>query len=612
MPKRVALLALFCAWPGRAWAQFPLGPEFQVNTYTTGNQRQPAVASDEQGAFVVVWDGRGPDGEAFGIFGQRYDAGGAAEGPTFTVNSYTTVGHGAAAAARHDGGFVVVYHRSFDDPAFSFGVFGRRYDTGGAPLGGEFRVSTYTTGYQGRPAAAADRDGNFVVVWTSTGQDGSGGGVFAQRFAASGLRQGPEFRVNSLTAGDQSSPAVASDPDGNALIVWESFGQDGADLGVFAQRYDASGAAQGGEFQVNVYTTSAQARPVAAATAGGGFVVAWQSSGQDGSGYGVFGRRYDASGAAQGGEFPVNAHTVGTQREPAVATDPAGGFTVVWHGESQGSFGVFGQLYDADGARVGREFPVNSHATGNQQIASVASGADGAYAVAWQSDGQDGAGTAVIGRRFNPDIFRDGFESGLRTWSTVPFDDDFVFAHPDAALRSTSLGLLVLVEPMAGLYVHDDRPEDEGRYRARFYFDPNGFDPGEEMNHRRIRLFVAFEEGPNRRLMAIVLRRLNGQYGLMGRARLDDNSQHDTGFFPISDGPHVVEVDWQRASAPGAGDGSFALWIDGVAVHAAATLDNGRSAVDFVRLGALSVKAGASGQIYCDEFVSRRSTAIGP
>ena len=105
---------------------------------------------------------------------------------------------------------------------------------------------------------------------------------------------------------------------------------------------------------------------------------------------------------------------------------------------------------------------------------------------------------------------------------------------------------------------------------------------------------------------------MGGQYSVMARARRDDNSQYNTGFFPISDGPHFVEVDWQRASGPDANDGSFELWIDGASVHAATTLDNSLSAVDFVRLGALSVKVGASGTLYWDEFESRRQGGIGP
>jgi hypothetical protein len=210
-------------------------------------------------------------------------------------------------------------------------------------------------------------------------------------------------------------------------------------------------------------------------------------------------------------------------------------------------------------------------------------------------------------------IFRNGFDSGtLSAWSAAVTDSGDLGVSAAAALKSTAAGLHGIVDDTAGLYVQDNSPGDEGRYRARFYFDTSSFDPGETENHRRTRLFIAFEENPNRRLAAIVLRRLGGQYSLLGRARLDDDSQYDTGFFPIDDGVHFVELAWTRSSGPDAGDGSFELWIDGSSVHAATTLDNSAGAVDFVRLGALSVKTGATGTLYWDEFESRRVTYIGP
>jgi hypothetical protein len=94
--------------------------------------------------------------------------------------------------------------------------------------------------------------------------------------------------------------------------------------------------------------------------------------------------------------------------------------------------------------------------------------------------------------------------------------------------------------------------------------------------------------------------------------RLDDGTRADTAFFPIADGPHAIELDWRRATAPGAGDGAFDFYIDGNPMATLSGLDNGASAVDFVRLGALSVKPGASGTLYWDEFESHRQRHIGP
>ena len=87
-------------------------------------------------------------------------------------------------------------------------------------LGPEFQVNSYTTNYQRRPGIAADGSGNFVVVWESNGQDGSGRGVFGQRYDSAGLRVGSEFQVNGYTTSYQDRPAVAADGSGNFVVVW--------------------------------------------------------------------------------------------------------------------------------------------------------------------------------------------------------------------------------------------------------------------------------------------------------------------------------------------------------------------------------------------------------
>jgi hypothetical protein len=168
-----------------------------------------------------------------------------------------------------------------------------------------------------------------------------------------------------------------------------------------------------------------------------------------------------------------------------------------------------------------------------------------------------------------------------------------------------------VVDDTAALYVQDDTPADEEHYRARFYFDPNGFDPGEGQQHFRTRIFIVFEENPTRRLAAIVLRRQQGAYAIRGRLRQADGSQLDTPFIPISDEPHVIEIDWKRGAGTGSGVGWLSMAIDDLGAFMWHQEDNPHT-VDFVRMGALSVKSGASGTLYFDEFVSRRQTHIGP
>jgi hypothetical protein len=84
---------------------------------------------------------------------------------------------------------------------------------------------------------AADSAGDFVVVWASYLQDGSGFGAFGQRYASTGAALGPEFRVNTYTTASQNGPIVAADPAGDFVVVWSSVGQDGSVVGVYGQRY---------------------------------------------------------------------------------------------------------------------------------------------------------------------------------------------------------------------------------------------------------------------------------------------------------------------------------------------------------------------------------------
>jgi hypothetical protein len=269
----------------------PSGPEFRVNTFTTAYQADPSVATElSSGNFVVVWRSFEQDGDGFGIFGQRYAASGPPLGLEFRVNSFTTSYQNYPSVAVDSSGFVVVW-QSFDQDGSAYGIFGQRYAPSGIPVGGEFRVNTYTTGNQFKPVVAAGNTGGFVVVWTS-GHDGDGAGVFGQRYASTGAPVGGEFRVNTFTTDAQQLPLIAADAAGNFVVTWQSYTQDGSSDGVFGQRFAASGAPLGPELRVNTFTTSFQGQPSVAANVAGNFVVVWQSEGQDGSYLGVFGQRY--------------------------------------------------------------------------------------------------------------------------------------------------------------------------------------------------------------------------------------------------------------------------------------------------------------------------------
>jgi len=405
----MALVALVLGWillgsAGSSSAQFlphaPVGPEFGVNTYTTGFQGFPRVAALGSGDFVVVWQSEAQDGSLAGIFGQRLDPDGVKLGPEFQVNTYTTSQQfDPALAADGAGNFVVVWESSGQDGSLG-GIFGQRYDGGGAALGTEFAVNTYTTSTQDQPAVGANGAGDFVVAWRS-GQDGHVDGVFGRVFNSSGSPLGPDFQVNTYTTSDQRAPAVAGDGAGNFVVVWDSSGQDGSGAGIFGQRYDSSGGTLGSEFPVNTYTTGPQQNASVAADGAGNFLVVWESV-QDGSPFGIIGLLHDSNGAPLGTEFQVNTYTTDSQSFEAVAADGSGNFITVWSSNTQdgSSTGVFGQRFDGGGAPLGSEFRVNTYTTGDQTLPAVAADSSGSFIVVWQSDGQDGSFNGIFAQRF--------------------------------------------------------------------------------------------------------------------------------------------------------------------------------------------------------------------
>src|SRR6185436_18059133 len=306
----------------------------------------PSVASNPSGNFVIVWESYGLDGSGWGIFGQRYDSKGVAQRAEFGVNSYTTnMQEFASVASDASGDFVVVWDSSTQDGS-SGGIFGQRYDNEGVAQGGEFRVNSHTEGSQDIPSVASDAEGNFVVVWCGAGQ-GDSHGIFGQRYDSEGVALGAEFRANSYTTDFQRWPSVASDASGNFVAVWQcALGYPLPPCGIFGQRYDSGGVAQGGEFAITSGTTGYLGS--VAADASGNFVVVWESYGEDGSGYGIFGQRYDSGGVPQGNEFQINSYTPSHQRFPSVGAAGTNQFVVAWQSDGQdgSGYGVFGQRFN--------------------------------------------------------------------------------------------------------------------------------------------------------------------------------------------------------------------------------------------------------------------------
>ena len=123
----------------------------------------------------------------------------------------------------------------------SYGIFAQRFSDSGAKEGSEFQVNTDENYKQDSPSIASLANGGFVVSWTTLDADDDFD-VHAQRYSSTGTKEGSEFRVNTNTVDTQHKSDIAGLISGDFVIVWESYGQDGSNWGIYAQLYSSSKA----------------------------------------------------------------------------------------------------------------------------------------------------------------------------------------------------------------------------------------------------------------------------------------------------------------------------------------------------------------------------------
>jgi hypothetical protein len=386
------------------------GSEFQVSTTVDTNMGNARVAMNASGGFVVSWElGVGTNAN---IYAQQYNAAGVAQnGETIVSQSADYQGY-PIPAINASGAYTVAFMRVVPAPNDEFDVYARRFgdfDPGIHPTAtDEFRVNTYITNNQYLSSVAMNNTGNFVIAWQSDGQDGSGQGIYAQRYNAFAQPQGSEFQVNTTTQFGQQYASVAMDTNGNFVIVWTSGGSGNSS--VFARRYNSAGVAQSGE--ITVYTGNSQHNwSSVAMNTNGDFVVVWTVQ-IAASTYHVYAQRFNAAGTPQGGTIPVESTAIPIHTTPArIAMDDAGNFIVTWTSTvAVNDKDVYARRFNASGTPQGTEFRVNTFTTGNQEYSSIAADNAGNFVVTWHSWGQDGDSVGQYAQRYNSSGVAQGSE----------------------------------------------------------------------------------------------------------------------------------------------------------------------------------------------------------
>jgi len=302
-----------------------------------------------------------------------------------TINSMSGKIDHADIAVSPSGKSVMVWH---DKISKNYEIFSQSFDEDGNSSGFPSIVNHCKIYDKKKPNIAMDGDGNFVVVWQSWEQDGNEGGIYGQRFLANGGRNGGEFKINTYILGNQGNPVVAMNNQGNFIVVWE--GKKNNYKNIYAQRFNADGNKVGKEFGVNKTINKIQNNPSVSIDNNNNIVVVWQS--QRNSNWDIYSRKFGWNEEIISiADIIVNGTTSFDQTSPVITIMGQNKFMVIWENISQHEIldnmleNLNGQVLTNAGQKSGNEIEITTPIFGHQENPDIVQVAYNELLIVWQN-----------------------------------------------------------------------------------------------------------------------------------------------------------------------------------------------------------------------------------
>lgn len=300
-------------------------------------ENRPDVATLPDGSFVIAYTSVPSGGSGASISAQRFSANGSPIGDELTV--YGNAAHNSfdpEITALADGGYVVAYNGSYRDGSY-YSYHIRVFGADGTPRGNDFRVNQTTDSFQSFGDVTPLQDGNFAVTWRSGEVDGSFNSVMLRLFEEDGTPITSELQVNQYWQDSQIDPSIDTLNNGNIVVTWKSYGQDGSGDGVYARLIGPDGHFLADEFQVHTQVENAQSNPEVTALSDGGFVIVWVNSTSDETAS-ILGQRFSSNGDRIGGEIELSEGSQQLNVRPIVDEVSAGVISVSWQDFDRDTF----------------------------------------------------------------------------------------------------------------------------------------------------------------------------------------------------------------------------------------------------------------------------------
>jgi hypothetical protein len=436
------------------------GAESAANAVTTDEAVGSVVMALDDGGWVVTWTYTAANSSTIlGTRSQMFNADGTTDGSQIQVA--TDAISGLEAGSMDDGGWFVVYgHRQTGTQHDRLWL--QKYHADGSLNGSADFVSTFA-GDQHDPSIGMLKDGGWVVTWTDKSRLGSlesgyRDEVYEQRYDALGAKVGNEIQVSGgdwdLDEGIQ--PAITGLADGGWVTTWNTLGYIDSKLRRIneAQIYNADGTARGGNFQIDHDNMLDNQQYVASVTslASGGFVVAYTLEPVvPPSGDAQYFKIFNADGTELTTALPLHDSIAGQVISASIAGLDDGHFVAAWQTQLDdgNGWGIYSQLFNADGSRNGDVVLVNTTTSGDEVSPSITVLKDDRWVVSWTEvkSGADVVNQKVFhyahGAPEGADKAISVFEDGSHTFTA----GDFGFSDDDP---DTFTGVVITTLPGQG------------------------------------------------------------------------------------------------------------------------------------------------------------------
>lgn len=401
------LLAAVLAAPAAAEIQ-PVGSEIRVNKSNDFKQRNPVVAFGSSGPALVVWenDQMGIRGVFQRLDGTPASAEMVLVANDTLNGQYEAnvkIRKDPAIAALNGGGFLLAWteERALmrSAPFYEYrevhdrDIFVQRLDANGSPASARYRVNAGAAGFQAVPKIAVLPNGNAFVVWRVTG---AVKGITGRFVKPTGEPMGSDVKLTEDASADHA--AVAASRNNRVLVTWDAGVIPQED--VFARLIDPAGRVDGPAFRVNSATAGRQRWPAVATGPDGNFLVAWQSYVTDRVLVRIYGQGVSPAGGFLGSQLLLSTDAGTGQLAPALAPTKTG-FLATWLQWSDKGLGIRAVELGATGSRVDDEFWVTDDRVRKNYRTSIGTNGNGGFLVPWETISRDhpSRGRQVIAAR---------------------------------------------------------------------------------------------------------------------------------------------------------------------------------------------------------------------